>query len=86
MIIEAAKKLENINEYYFSMKLKQVAELRAAGKPVINLGIGNPDLPPSRETIEALKTAADNPKNHGYQSYIGIPALRKAMSDFYKKF
>ena len=86
MIIEAAKKLENINEYYFSMKLKQIAELRAAGKPVINLGIGNPDLPPSPATVEALKTAADNPKNHGYQSYIGILALRKAMSEFYQKF
>ena len=86
MIIEAAKKLENINEYYFSMKLKQIAELRAAGKPVINLGIGNPDLPPSMATIEALKNSADNPKNHGYQSYVGIPALRKAMSEFYQKF
>lgn len=85
MIIEAAKKLENINEYYFSMKLKEIAELRAAGKPVINLGIGNPDLPPSGQTIEALKASADNPKNHGYQSYIGIPALRKAMSDFYRE-
>ena len=85
MIIEAAEKLENINEYYFSMKLKQIAELRAAGKPIINLGIGNPDQPPSPETIDALKRSAENPKNHGYQSYIGIPALRRALSDFYKK-
>ncbi len=85
MIIEAAKKLENINEYYFSMKLKQIAEMRGAGKPVINLGIGNPDQPPSSESISALKTSADNPKNHGYQSYVGVPALRQAMSDFYLK-
>lgn len=85
MIIEAAEKLENINEYYFSMKLKQIAELRAAGKPIINLGIGNPDQPPSPETIDALKRSADNPKNHGYQSYIGIPELRRALSDFYRK-
>jgi LL-diaminopimelate aminotransferase len=85
MIIEAAKKLENINEYYFSMKLKQIAEMRAAGKPVINLGIGNPDQPPSGESISALKNSADNAKNHGYQSYVGVPALRKAMSDFYLK-
>ena len=85
MIIEQAKKLENINEYYFSMKLKQIAELRLAGKPIINLGIGNPDQPPSVDSINALKTSADNAKNHGYQSYVGVPALRKAMSDFYAK-
>ena len=85
MIIEAAKKLENINEYYFSMKLKQIAEMRLAGKPVINLGIGNPDQPPSDASISALKTSADNAKNHGYQSYVGVPALRNAMSDFYLK-
>jgi LL-diaminopimelate aminotransferase len=85
MIIEAAKKLENINEYYFSMKLKQIAEMRAAGKSVINLGIGNPDQPPSSESILALKTSVDNAKNHGYQSYVGVPALRQAMSDFYAK-
>jgi LL-diaminopimelate aminotransferase len=85
MIIKAAKKLENINEYYFSMKLKQIAEMRAAGKPVINLGIGNPDQPPSSESILALKNSADNAKNHGYQSYVGVPTLRKAMSDFYLK-
>jgi LL-diaminopimelate aminotransferase len=85
VIIEQAKKLENINEYYFSMKLKQIAEMRAAGKPVINLGIGNPDQPPSSESISALKNSADIPKHHGYQSYIGVPALRKAMSDFYLK-
>lgn len=83
MIIEAANKLQHINEYYFSMKLKQIVQLRAAGKPIINLGIGNPDQAPSDNTIQALKTAADNIKNHGYQSYIGIPALRKAMSDWY---
>ena len=85
MIIEQAKKLENINEYYFSMKLKQIAEMRAAGKPVINLGIGNPDQPPSEESILALKHSADNTKNHGYQSYVGIPALRQAMGDFYAR-
>lgn len=85
MIIEQAKKLENINEYYFSMKLKQIAEMRAAGKSVINLGIGNPDQSPSEDSINALKNSADNPKNHGYQSYVGIPQLRKAMSDFYEK-
>lgn len=84
MIIEPAHKLEHINEYYFSRKLKQIAQLKAAGKPIINLGIGNPDLPPSPATIDALKKSAEQPNHHGYQSYIGIPALRQAMSEWYQ--
>ncbi len=83
MIIEASHKLNNINEYYFSQKLKQIAQLRAAGKNILNLGIGNPDQAPSQGTIDAFKNSAENVKNHGYQSYIGIPELRKAMSDWY---
>lgn len=83
MIIPPADKLQHINEYYFSAKLKQIAQLRTEGKDILNLGIGNPDQAPSEQTIEALKKSADNPKNHGYQSYIGIPALRKAMSNWY---
>ena len=84
MIIQAANKLQHINEYYFSMKLKQIAQMRAEGKPIINLGIGNPDQAPSTATIDALITAAANVTNHGYQSYIGIPELRTALSNWYK--
>lgn len=84
MIISPANKLEHINEYYFSRKLKQIAQLKAEGKPIINLGIGNPDQAPSSATIDALIHAAQNTKNHGYQSYIGIPELRKAMSNWYQ--
>lgn len=84
MIIEQANKLQHINEYYFSMKLKQIAQLRAEGKNILNLGIGNPDQAPSQQTIDALVQSAQNPKNHGYQSYIGVPELRKAMSDWYR--
>lgn len=83
MIIEPANKLQHINEYYFSAKLKEIAKLKAAGKPIINLGIGNPDQAPSAQTIDALKQAANQPQNHGYQSYIGIPTLRQAMSNWY---
>lgn len=84
MIINPANKLEHINEYYFSRKLKQIAQLKSEGKPIINLGIGNPDQAPSSATIDALIHAAQNTKNHGYQSYIGIPELRKAMSNWYQ--
>jgi aspartate/methionine/tyrosine aminotransferase len=73
-----------VQEYYFSTKLKQIAEMRASGIDVLNLGIGSPDLPPSDDTIAALSASALNPKNHAYQSYVGIPALREAMADFYR--
>lgn len=83
MIISAAHKLDHIQEYYFSRKLREVAQMIADGKPVINLGIGNPDQAPAPEVIKALQDSAANVKNHGYQSYVGIPALRQAMSQWY---
>lgn len=73
-----------VQEYYFSTKLKQIAEMRNSGIDVLNLGIGSPDLPPSAQTIEALANTAQNPKNHAYQSYVGVPALREAMASFYQ--
>ena len=81
-----AKRLESISEYYFSKKLKEVAEMNAAGKNVISLGIGSPDLPPSNETIEALVESARRSDTHGYQPYVGIPELRKAFAQWYKKW
>ncbi|MDD5570903.1 MAG: aminotransferase class I/II-fold pyridoxal phosphate-dependent enzyme [Bacteroidales bacterium] len=85
MIIEEAKRLGNVSEYYFSKKLDEIREMQKSGKNVINLGIGSPDLCPSENTIEALYKSAKNPANHGYQNYRGIPELRKAIADFYKK-
>jgi len=73
-----------VQEYYFSTKLKQIAEMRNSGIDVLNLGIGSPDLPPSAQTIEALASTAQSPKNHAYQSYVGILALREAMASFYQ--
>ncbi len=83
--IATASRLGSVEEYYFSTKLKEIASLRAAGIPVINLGIGSPDLAPSSETIQALTQSAANPANHAYQSYQGIPALRQAFANFYAK-
>jgi LL-diaminopimelate aminotransferase len=83
MIIPPADRLQHVKEYYFSRKLQEIRQMNASGKPVINLGIGNPDLPPSRATIDALISAAKQPQNHGYQSYRGIPALRNALSNWY---
>ncbi len=78
--------MDLVQEYYFSTKLKEIAEMNARGLNVLNLGIGSPDLAPSTKTIDALNEAAQNPKNHAYQSYIGIPALRQAFADWYLKY
>jgi aspartate/methionine/tyrosine aminotransferase len=86
MQIEPARRVNNVSEYYFSTKLKEIDEMKAAGKDVINLGIGSPDLPPSEQTIEALCKEAHKPNVHGYQSYIGIPELRNGFAEWYKKW
>ena len=86
MNIQPANRLNSVTEYYFSAKLREVAEMNAAGKNVINLGIGNPDLPPSKATIDALCLEAQKPNVHGYQSYVGIPELRKGFADWYHKW
>ena len=81
--IQAASRLNSVEEYYFSTKLKQIAQLKLSGIPVINLGIGSPDLAPSENTIQALSNSAVNLGNHAYQGYQGIPALREAFAHFY---
>ena len=82
MIIQPANRLSEVQEYYFSKKLKEIRELNASGKNIINLGIGSPDLAPSSETIEALIETAEQTNSHGYQSYTGIPELRNAISSW----
>lgn len=84
-MIETAKRIANVEEYYFSRKLAEVKSLDTPEKRVINLGIGSPDLAPASSTIDALISTASNPASHGYQSYKGIPALRKAIADFYSR-
>lgn len=79
-----ARRLHTVEEYYFSRKLKEVRALLADGKPVINLGIGSPDLPPPPQVVEALNTSLSESTAHKYQSYQGLPELRKAISEFYK--
>lgn len=84
--IQPAKRLDSIKEYYFSTKLKEVAAMNAAGKNVISLGIGSPDMPPSPETIDALCESAQRTDTHGYQPYVGIAELRAAYAGWYKKW
>ena len=80
-----AKRLNTVKEYYFSEKLREVTSMVAAGYPVINIGIGSPDLPPHPKVVAALKESLDHPKVHQYQSYQGVPELRQAIADFYQK-
>ena len=78
-----AERLNSVKEYYFSSKLREVSLLKKSGKPIINLGIGSPDLLPSGSIIKSLLESLDEPTAHQYQSYQGIPELRKAISSFY---
>src|SRR4026207_381204 len=85
-MMQTAKRLEGIGEYYFSQKLREIDEMNKAGKQVINLGIGSPDLPPHPGVINTLHEEALKPNQHGYQNYKGSPVLRKAISEWYKKW
>lgn len=84
--MHVAKRLEGIGEYYFSQKLREIDDMNKAGKQVINLGIGSPDLPPHPDVIRALHEEAVKPNQHGYQNYKGSPVLRNAVSAWYKKW
>lgn len=84
--MRTSKRLEGIGEYYFSQKLREIEELNKAGKNIINLGIGSPDLPPHPEVIKTLQEESARTNVHAYQSYKGSAVLRKAISDWYKKW
>ena len=91
MIIKPAKRTESVQEYYFSRKLKEIAQMNAARKAageelVINLGIGSPDGMPPMAAIDALVESASQPGNHAYQSYAGLPEFRQAFASWYKKW
>ena len=80
-----ARRLESVQEYYFSKKLREVAGLILEGKDIINMGIGSPDLAPLPSVIKALKASLSHPKAHHYQSYQGLPELRQGIADFYQR-
>ena len=82
-MITTARRLDHVQEYYFSRKLREVRALQSAGKPVINMGIGSPDLAPATAVMEAVQKAMLQPMAHQYQSYQGLPELREAMAHFY---
>ena len=85
-MIDQATRLNHVEEYYFSTKLQEVRALEAAGKPIVNLGIGSPDLPPPPQVLAGLNQAMVNPGAHQYQPYRGTADFRKAIQEFYKNF
>lgn len=85
MIIETAQRTRQTSEYYFSVKLAEVRKLVAEGHDVINLGIGNPDMMPSEQTLTTLSEAALKPQAHGYQPYVGTVAFRNAIAEYYQR-
>lgn len=84
--IKPAERLELVQEYYFSRKLKEVARLNAEGKDIISLAIGSPDMPPSKQTVDTLCEVAHKDDAHGYQPTVGTPELRNAIAGFYKRW
>jgi LL-diaminopimelate aminotransferase len=84
-MITNAKRIDQVEEYYFSKKLAEVRSLDSAAFPIINLGIGSPDMPPAPAVIAALTKAAENPAHHGYQNYKGVPVLRQAIAAFHQR-
>ena len=84
-MITFADRLNTVEEYYFSKKLREVNLLKSQGKPIINLGIGSPDMEPPARVITAIKESMKDAIAHKYQSYQGLPELREAMTQFYKE-
>lgn len=84
--MKTSKRLKGIGEYYFSQKLREIDELNKTGAPILNLGIGSPDLPPHPDVIKTLQEEAAKPNVHAYQSYKGSLVLRKAIANWYHQW
>ena len=85
-MIDQSIRLNSVEEYYFSKKLREVSKMVQNGEPIINMGVGSPDLFPSKNVINEIKSSLTNPSAHKYQSYQGLPELREAISQFYKNY
>ncbi len=83
--ISPATRVAEVKEYYFSKKLREIAQLNAKGEDIISLGVGGPDRPPHKDVISTLCNEAQKHDTHGYQSYMGLPELRKAYSEWYQR-
>ena len=80
-----ADRVSQVKEYYFSRKLREIAQMKASGLDIISLGVGGPDLPPAPSVIDTLSREASRPDTHSYQPYVGIPELRQAFADWFHR-
>lgn len=81
-----ADRVSQVKEYYFSRKLREIAQMKASGLDIISLGVGGPDLPPAQSVIDTLSQQAARPDTHSYQPYVGIPELRQAFASWYDRY
>ncbi len=79
------RRITSLPPYVFTIIDTLKVEARRAGEDVIDLGFGNPDLPSPDVAVEKLCEAVHNPRNHRYSSSRGIPKLREAVADLYKR-
>ena len=86
MKMQVADRLSGVGEYYFSKKLREIDQMRAAGKDIISLGVGGPDQPPHPKVIARLAAEAAKPNTHAYQPYKGTAILRNAFARWYGRF
>jgi len=85
-MIKQSDRLNSVEEYYFSKKLREVSNMIQSGDSVINMAIGSPDLFPSIKVVDEIKNSLSDSFAHKYQSYQGLPELRDAIAKFYNKF
>lgn len=85
-MIKQSERLNSVEEYYFSKKLREVSNMIQSGESVINMAIGSPDLFPSIKVVDEIKNSLSDSFAHKYQSYQGLPELRNAIAKFYNKF
>ena len=85
-MIKQSERLNSVEEYYFSKKLREVSNMIQSGESVINMAIGSPDLFPSIKVVDEIKNSLSDSFAHKYQSYQGLPELRDAIAKFYNKF
>src|SRR3989304_6634267 len=85
MEIKKANRIDQIPPYLFAEIDKKKEEMRRKGIDLIDLGIGDPDLPTPKLIIERLKKAAEDPKNHRYPSYEGMIEFRRAAAQWYER-
>lgn len=82
---ELAERVKNLPPYLFAAIDKMKAEARERGVDLIDLSIGDPDIPTLPDIVESLKRAVENPVNHRYPSYDGMPTYKKAVAEWYKR-